>query len=692
MEELKNATGMKFEHYQRSFLEKRISFRMKHLELDYYDDYINYIRKNPEEINLFLDKFTINYTYFFRNYNVFENFEKFINVYIDSNQKTLRIWSAPCATGDEPYTIAMVLDQLKRKNKNFPDFKIIASDIDSAVLKIAKQAVYGEYSLHETPEIYKKNYFSMEYTEFGPKFILSKDISEKVEFIQEDIIKGHQRNQKYDVIFCRNFLIYINQFAREKLLRILESHLIDGGLLILGGSESLTRNNNSFETISIRERFYVKNLFTQNSSYKNRLINLFKNNGTSNLERNRALSKTEDLTNKNEIKNFKVKPKIKEKRLEVPNPPAVFEQNLEKPLSQLDQNIQELNEREMMEAELRIIGIEVNNGFNKDSYENIKNQKIDPMKKPVDKIKKFSNDNRANELKQKENILEQREKKIEQVIAYLDKKHKRIKRQSKEIKQVFKSLKQKELEVKNRVQILERLTKQVERRKKILEQKEKQFESRLRQIGDYTRQVAQQEVQMNGISKEITKSKEEDNLYELKRIDRIEKKNNKSELIIPMGYYGLINSFDKNDTATKFVIEGIGSGIALILKDPIHNIFTMSNISLPSSSASKQGYHLLFPHTFVDTSVKDLYNTLIYHGANKDNISALIVGGAKLFLDYDITYQENIDAIKNELEIIQIPIEAEDIGGLSERAVIYDTINDILYVKKSWEFEYRKIS
>ncbi|MHA2129849.1 MAG: hypothetical protein ACW99L_07755, partial [Promethearchaeota archaeon] len=75
MTELKSVTGLKFDHYQRKFLEKRIYFRMKHLNIDYYQDYIDYIHRNPIEADLFLDKFTINYTYFFRNIEVFENFE-----------------------------------------------------------------------------------------------------------------------------------------------------------------------------------------------------------------------------------------------------------------------------------------------------------------------------------------------------------------------------------------------------------------------------------------------------------------------------------------------------------------------------------------------------------------------------------------------------------------------------------------
>ena len=82
IDELKNATGMKLDHYQRNFLEKRINFRMRHLGIEDYIDYINLIRSSPVERDLFLDKFTINYTYFFRNLTVFQNFEKFIKFYV----------------------------------------------------------------------------------------------------------------------------------------------------------------------------------------------------------------------------------------------------------------------------------------------------------------------------------------------------------------------------------------------------------------------------------------------------------------------------------------------------------------------------------------------------------------------------------------------------------------------------------
>ncbi len=683
---------MKFEHYQRKFLEKRIDFRMKNLNLNYYQDYIKYIRENPVEVDLFLDKFTINYTYFFRNYNIFKNFENYIKFYVSYTNRPLRIWSAPCATGDEPYTIAMILEQMKKNNKNFPDFEIVASDIDPAALKVAKEGIYGEYPVHETPENYLKSYFSIQDTELGPKFILSKEIKDKVELIQEDIIKGHQKKGKYDFIFCRNFFIYINQFAREKLLQTLESRLYDGGLLILGGSERLPLKNSNFKSINIRDRFYVKNLTTQNVVFKNKVHNLFKSYKVSKPEIKKPARKHLEHATDEDVKIIHTKALIKTVPKDLSNKVKISENEIKKKKSKPDKEIKELNKLESIETEVKIIGIEINNGSNGNGTKLQNNQLKESMKDIREESKISSLKHWEKKLRQRELHVEQREKAIEERITYIDEKYNKIERKRKEVNELVNELKEKEEEVKNRIEILERLTKRVEQRERLIEQKEKQFERRIRQVGDYTRQVAQQEVQINGFSKDFIVNEENINKYEEKRMDRIDKPNEKKELNIPMGYYGLINSFDKNDVATNFVIKGLGSGISLILKDSVTNIFALSHMSLPSSSASKQGYHFLFPHTFVDTAVKDLYNNLLFHGAKKTNIQALMVGGAKLFLDYDMTYQENIDAVKKQLNTFQIEVEAEDLGGLSERAVIYDTINDALYVKKTWEFEYRKIN
>lgn len=684
IEELKNATGMKFDHYQRKFLEKRINFRMKNLNLDYYQDYINYIRRYPVEIDLFLDKFTINYTYFFRNTKVYEDFKKFIKIYAKRNKKTLRIWSAPCATGDEPYSIAMILDQLKKKDNSFPEYEIVASDIDPAALRMAKKGIYGEYPVHEMTQIYLNTYFTKKDTEIGPKYILSNEIKDKVEFIQEDIIKGHIKNVKYDVIFCRNFFIYINQLAREKLLSTLESHLFDGGLLILGGSETLPHKGSIFKAINMRERFYIKNIASINVTYRDKIYVLLNKSKNTEIKRQSHPSKNIYKSVKPELKKIQEKTKIIEEPSKIPIQKGNLEQEPKKVAPILDKMNQELKEVKKVETEVKITGIEVHSG----SKGELAKSKTTPSKAP---IKRSLLNKREEELTKRELFLEQQEKIIEDRIAFLDEKYKSIIKERKEVNKLAERVKEKELEIKNRIQILERLTKQVKQRERLVDEKEKQLNRRIKQVGEYSIHVAQKEVQEKGISNNIENNKNDIEKYGKERLDRIYNSNKSKELIIPMGYYGLINSFDKDETATKFIIPGLGSGIALILKDPVNNIFAMSYISLPSSSASKQGYHLLFPHTFVDTSVKDLYNNLIYHGANSSNITALIVGGAKLFLDYDMTYKENIDAIKRELEAWQIEIVAEDLGGLSERAIFYDTINDMLQVKKTWEFEYRTI-
>jgi chemotaxis receptor (MCP) glutamine deamidase CheD len=312
---------------------------------------------------------------------------------------------------------------------------------------------------------------------------------------------------------------------------------------------------------------------------------------------------------------------------------------------------------------------------------------------PLQPIKEF-NKKQQDKLKQKELALNQREKEIANKLKDLEEQSKNLENERKEVKELLYQTNEKEKDITNRLLVLERVKRQIEQRERSLKLKEEQLEKRLTRMEQYSKSMLQQEIQINNISKELDNidgTEDVSILYEEKRMDLAKNPNDKKEITVKMGYYSLIHSFDQNITATKFRIKGLGSGIGLILRDPKNHVFAISHISLPSSSASKQGYHLLFPHTFADTSVKDLLNNLLYNGANREDIKALLVGGAKLFLDYDMTYQENIDTVKKELQSLEIEIEAEDIGGLSERSILYDTINDSLFIKKSWEFQYRKI-
>ncbi|MFX1323381.1 MAG: hypothetical protein ACFE8N_00380, partial [Promethearchaeota archaeon] len=475
------------------------------------------------------------------------------------------------------------------------------------------------------------------------------------------------------------------------------------------GSETFSPHDSCFESISIRDRFYVKNLSSQQESFRREIYNTFQNhkskqltdstNKFKNQPNKMVLTKDE---NKEKIAiNKPISKSFSEKLKKISFKSHSSEKNLDKKeLKDARSNL--LKSEKRKPAEVRFTELVVNMSVNGEKPKEkgitalIKNSKysnqseISQLDNSKLKLQVWGDD-----LKNRELLLDQREEIIEQRIINFERQLGELEKRRKLAQKLFKNVREKEKNVKRKTQELEQIRNRLEKREKILEQKERQLQNRVNQVGQYSRKIIQREIQININSKEVEfKEEEETNFTPLddKRYDLVEKPNNKREFVIPTGYYSIINSYDEKIDAFKFAIQGLGSGIGLILKDPINNVFAIAHISLPNSSASKHGYHLLFPHTFVDTSVKDLLNNLIYNGARKDNIKALIVGGAKLFLDYDMTYQENIDMVKKELGSLNIEIDIEDTGGLSERSIVYDTINDALYVRKSWEFQYRLIS
>ncbi|MFX0073625.1 MAG: CheR family methyltransferase [Candidatus Hermodarchaeota archaeon] len=596
IDKLKDITGIKFEHYQRKFLEKRIKFRIRDLDFNSHEEYLQHLSKDPEEINKFLDKFTINYTYFFRNYEVFEKLEEFIRTYVNGLKRPLRIWSAPCATGDEPYSISILLDKLKNKVINFPDYEIVASDIDSKAIEIAKAGIYGEYSLHETSKNDIQTYFKKEDSAHGPKFTLNNNIKEKVELIQEDIIKGHNKKSKYDIILCRNFLIYVDRASRERLFRLFENCIVDGGILVLGKTETIMDVNTSFKSIDNVDRLYVKN----------KLIHDFKFKKEIKVPVNRIKKKVKTQPNKKKVPDKlkqTIKTEIKEDSLDnnsllKPQPEVV---ELNRKISEEEKmKTLELKERELEKREMQIM-------------------------------------RRLNELQVREEQLNKRE-------IYLNQKDVLIGLRETDLEQRLIKIKEKEEEI-------------------------AKFQNDI----DLDNNKTQKKSGFNGENYQITKP------------------NIKNELNVPICHYAIINLYDKNNKASKFSAYGICSGIVLILKDSINKVYAMSYISHPRSRKPKNGSKVKIPHKFVDTSVDDLVDKILYHGANRENITAILVGGANDIYDQHIIHQKNIDAILKKLYSKHITIEKEFLGGISERSIIYDTEKNSLSIKKAWEDNFRKI-
>ena len=257
--QLRKAANINFECYKREFLIRRIKARMYRLNMISDDDYLDYISKNTDEFKEFCDLFTINYTYFFRNYEIFKQLSTNITKIKRKNKHKLRIWSCPCATGEEPYSIAMLFDSLRNANPNVPDVKIVASDIDRRVLDFARDGVYGAYSVHDLPETYMKSYFTTKKTRFGLQYTISEKIKDKVRFLEEDLTNGHSLSQKYDIVFCRNFLIYLNKKSQRRVLKTIADHLNIGGLMIIGKTEMVLNSKSClFRLTDAKYHFYEK--------------------------------------------------------------------------------------------------------------------------------------------------------------------------------------------------------------------------------------------------------------------------------------------------------------------------------------------------------------------------------------------------------------------------------------------------
>ncbi|MFX0101058.1 MAG: CheR family methyltransferase [Candidatus Hodarchaeota archaeon] len=297
-------TGIDYKYYRRKFLEKRIKSRMIRLDLEDPQDYLNYISKQPSEIEKFLSGFTINVTNFFRNLEVFERIQKVLCNALGSlnngrkmlyyaNEKNknglykaesilteeilksmslfeklrypkkkpnseLRIWSCPCATGEEPYSLAIMLDQLKEVYEYFPRTKLVASDIDLESIQKAYSGFYSEESMKEIPPLYKSMYFYKVLGRFGDRYRICDYIKDKVEFVNEDVIKGHKKSLIYDIIFCRYLFIYINRPMRDKILKLFDQHMHEGALLVLGKTETLFNSYMNFKLIDSRNHIYIK--------------------------------------------------------------------------------------------------------------------------------------------------------------------------------------------------------------------------------------------------------------------------------------------------------------------------------------------------------------------------------------------------------------------------------------------------
>ncbi len=250
--------------YSVAFLEKSILNRCKIAEVICVSDYFNYIKNNPMEALALERSLNITYTDFFRDPLAFEIFEQRIlpNLIIENKPtKEIRIWSAGCSSGQEPYSIAMVMENYIALNAKRIRYRIIATDICEDELEFANKGEFQEKSVQNIKLKQLNEFFEKR----GNTFVISSRLKEKISFSKYDLLDRHSVSPKesifgeFDVIFCKNLLIYYDSEYQQLFLQKLMNSLTDDGYLILGEAERHLLNANiELQAVVIKSMFLKK--------------------------------------------------------------------------------------------------------------------------------------------------------------------------------------------------------------------------------------------------------------------------------------------------------------------------------------------------------------------------------------------------------------------------------------------------
>jgi chemotaxis protein methyltransferase CheR len=241
-------SGINLTFYKEKQMKRRIDSLISKNGFTGYQSYVDALKINANLYNEFINYLTINVSEFYRNPEQWEVLEKEILPGLLSKTNTLRIWSSACSTGDEPYTLVMVL------NKFLPlsNIKILATDIDKGAIEKAKTGVYTSKSVESLPEVYLNKHF----TKKGELYVINDDVKNCVEFKQFNLLRD-QYPINYDLIACRNVLIYFTEEAKVDIYKNFNKALRNGGILFVGSTEQIILSNR-YNFRSMKTFFYVK--------------------------------------------------------------------------------------------------------------------------------------------------------------------------------------------------------------------------------------------------------------------------------------------------------------------------------------------------------------------------------------------------------------------------------------------------
>ncbi len=241
-------TGLDLSLYKERQMKRRIESLIKRHGVGSFEEYFNTLKTDKVIFDEFINYLTINVSEFYRNPGQWKILQETVIPELMKKRKKLKIWSAACSTGEEPYTLTMVLSRLMPLR----EIEILAVDIDKEAINKAKSGVYSKKSIENVPEDFKKKYFEL----VGGSFKISDEIKNRVTFKQFNLLSDSYPKDM-DLIVCRNVMIYFTEDAKEEMYHNFNSALREEGVLFVGSTEQIILPNR-YNFKAIKTFFYQK--------------------------------------------------------------------------------------------------------------------------------------------------------------------------------------------------------------------------------------------------------------------------------------------------------------------------------------------------------------------------------------------------------------------------------------------------
>lgn len=242
--------GIHLKEEKRSFLTGRLSGLLIRKNFNSFSEYLNYLvlDSTGEAAFELINKITTNHTYFMREADHFCCFKDEVLPYLSKTvrDKDLRVWSAGCSTGEEPYTLAMLMFDFFGSDKSLWNTKILATDISDKVLEVARNGVYKKNEIESLPALWRLNYFNKIDKE---SFKIADKIKDEVIFRRFNLIDAFPFRRKFHVIFCRNVMIYFDEETKYGLIEKFYDMMENGSFLFIGHSEAINREKSKFKYV-----------------------------------------------------------------------------------------------------------------------------------------------------------------------------------------------------------------------------------------------------------------------------------------------------------------------------------------------------------------------------------------------------------------------------------------------------------